>query len=226
MIRQAWVVGSSGGIGSAVMEALDDSGVYVLGTPDGVDVRNYNSIRRFLTNNPIAIDSLVYCAGINKLDWSSVIDPVEMNNIYDVNVTGLVRVLQACDEAELDIKRVVVVSSDAAVRPMRTSLAYCASKAALDMAVKILARELASDDFAINIVSPGITHPTGMSKYVDDRVVDIRGWTIEQAQEYERSGIPLGRRASPSEIAEVIVKVLHMETTYMNGAVIPVNGGR
>jgi 2,3-dihydro-2,3-dihydroxybenzoate dehydrogenase len=74
------------------------------------------------------------------------------------------------------VKRVVVVGSDAAWREMRTSVAYCASKAALHQAVRVIARERASEEFAINVVAPGMTEPTGMQEYVDESVPMIRKW--------------------------------------------------
>jgi NAD(P)-dependent dehydrogenase (short-subunit alcohol dehydrogenase family) len=109
---------------------------------------------------------------------------------------------------------------------MRTSVAYCASKAALHQAVRVIARERASDNFAINVVAPGITEPTGMQRYVDDKVPRIRKWSPEMARKYEESQIPMKRRATVSEIAAVAVTILLNPTPYLNGAIIPVNGGR
>jgi NAD(P)-dependent dehydrogenase (short-subunit alcohol dehydrogenase family) len=173
-----------------------------------------------LQNGPF--DAIIYSVGVNRLDWLQDIDIRDMTAMYEINVGGLVRVLQACPEA----KRVVVVGSDAAWRPMRTSLAYCASKAALEMAVKVIARERASDDFAINIVAPGMTNDTEMTKYVDERVLEVRGWSQSYAREYEASQRGNTRRAEPYEVAEVVLSTLTLDTPYLNGATIAVNGAR
>jgi 3-oxoacyl-[acyl-carrier protein] reductase len=100
---------------------------------------------------------------------------------------------------------------------------YCASKAALHHAVKVIARERASEFFSINCVAPGVTAGTEMTEHVDRYVSRARPELDHLT--YERSQIPLGRRADPDEIAKVIVDVLY-SPPYLNGAIIPVNGAR
>jgi NAD(P)-dependent dehydrogenase (short-subunit alcohol dehydrogenase family) len=199
----------------------------VITTGREVDVRNQNALFTFLgaqkrRSIKSSISHLVYSAGITGLDWSMSIEPEEMIHIYEVNVVGLVNVLQMLPM----VKRVVVVGSDAAWRPMRTSLAYCASKAALHMAVQVVARERASDEFAINVVAPGMTEPTAMQKYIDNVVPEIRKWDPNEARHYEESQIPMRRRATTKEVASVVIGTLLAPTNYLNGAIIPVNGGR
>lgn len=218
---RVWVVGGTSGIGKAVYRRLRQTGHNALNSGADYSVTMPDKLRKWVAEQG-PFEGIVYSAGITSLDWLADIDEQEMLDIYDVNVVGLVRVLQACPEA----RRVVVIGSDAARRPMRTSLAYCASKAALDMAVKVIARERASEEFAINIVAPGMTDQTNMQEYIDKRVPEVRGWSEQHAAQYESSQIPIGRRAMPSEIAEVVSWVLTTKTPYMNGATIEVNGGR
>jgi NAD(P)-dependent dehydrogenase (short-subunit alcohol dehydrogenase family) len=142
--------------------------------------------------------------------------------IYDVNVLGFMRVLRAA--VHTGCRSIVAISSDAATRPMRTSMAYCASKAALDMCVKCAARELAPE-IRVNAVSPGMTLGTAMTEYIDKTVPAMRGWTPEEAWEYEHSQIPAGRRARPEEIAQVVYDVL-VGPEYMTGSIVTINGGR
>jgi NAD(P)-dependent dehydrogenase (short-subunit alcohol dehydrogenase family) len=196
----------------------------VIATGREVDVRNQDDLFAFLgrTREDGPIRNLIYSAGITKLDWSIEASSEDMLNIYHINVVGLINVLQMLPM----VRRVVVIGSDAAWREMRTSVSYCASKAALHQAVRVIARERASDEFAINVVAPGMTEPTDMQAYVDKEVPRIRGWSPEAARDYETSQIPMERRAGISEIASVAVAVLLMPTNYLNGAIIPVNGGR
>lgn len=218
--NRIWVIGGTSGIGAACADLFQDLGLgEVWSTGANVDVRLPEHLDEFLAlKKSIAGDlptHVVYSAGINHLEWASKLSPITMSQLYAVNVTGLLNVVQRVPAA-----RYVVIGSDAAWRPMRTSLAYCSSKAALSMAVKCLARE----GYRINEVAPGMTEPTGMQRYVDQRVPEVRGWTAEQAREYERTSTP--RRAQPWEIAEVVHSTLFCETDYLNGATIPVNGGR
>lgn len=220
-----WVVGGTSGIGKACAHMIKNSGREVLVTGREVDVRNPSYMLAFLGRKKQydgKITSLIFSAGINHLDWSMDVEPEEMMHIYHVNVVGLINVLQVIPT----VNRVVVIGSDAAWREMRTSIAYCASKAALHMAVRIIARERASDDFAINVVAPGITEPTAMQRYIDQRVPIIRDWSPEDARSYEESQIPMKRRANVDEVASVVLSVLFTRSNYLNGAIIPVNGGR
>ena len=117
---------------------------------------------------------VVYSIGVNYLDWLGDLDERHFNRIITVNVWGFVRTLQALREAGCGPCSVVVISSDAAIRPMRTSLAYCASKAALEMAMRVASRELADEGWRINAVAPGKVEGTGMTDYVDIRVLALR----------------------------------------------------
>jgi NAD(P)-dependent dehydrogenase (short-subunit alcohol dehydrogenase family) len=122
------------------------------------------------------------------------------------------------------LRTIVAVSSDAAERPMRTSIAYCASKAALNMAVKVAARELAPE-IRVNAVSPGMVSGTAMTEYIDDVVPEIRRWTPEAAARYEQSQIPAGRRATKDEVADLVYHTL-CGPEYMTGSILTLNGGR
>ena len=220
-----WIIGGTSGIGQACSELLKQfDGQEIIVSGSEVDVRHPDQLFTFLASQEATgqVNNLIYSAGINKLEWSQIVDPEEMLDLYHVNVLGLINVLQMLP----NLRRCVVVGSDAAWREMRTSVAYCASKAALHQAVRVIARERASEEFAINVVAPGMTDDTKMQEYVDETVPKIRRWTTERAREYEGSQIPLGRRAKPDEIASVILSVMFMPTNYLNGAIIPVNGGR
>lgn len=223
-----WVVGGTSGIGEATAKMIRNmpgGGHVIVSGKEEADVRSKDELFAFLgkqKNDNGQIDQIVYSAGITELDWLADIDTDQMLHIYEVNVVGLINVLQMAPS----VRRVVVVGSDAAWREMRTSTAYCASKAALHQAVRCIARERASDDFQINVVAPGMTEPTKMQEYVDVRVPIIRGWTWEETAAYEQSQTPMGRRADVSEIATVIVSLLYLPCNYLNGAIIPVNGGR
>lgn len=224
-----WVVGGTSGIGRACVELLGEfDGHNIIFSGKNVDVRDPAQLFQFLSGNGRGrelgpkINNLIYSAGITQLDWSQSVSPETMLDIYHVNVVGLINVLQLLPTVE----RVVVVGSDAAWREMRTSVAYCASKAALHQAVRVIARERASEEFAINVVAPGMTEPTGMQEYIDEKVPLIRKWGKDDARKYEESQIPMRRRAHVKEVASVIVSTLLMPTNYLNGAIIPVNGGR
>lgn len=169
-------------------------------------------------------EGIVYSAGVNRL--SSIVDLQDRDaaDLYDVNVLGFMRVMSVVATGLFGVKSVVAVGSDAAERPMRTSMAYCSSKAALHMAVRCAARELAPN-IRVNAVAPGMTDGTKMTEYIDATVPGLRGWTPESARMYELSQIPMNRRANTWEVAQVIYSVLH-GPEYQTGSIVTVNGGR
>jgi NAD(P)-dependent dehydrogenase (short-subunit alcohol dehydrogenase family) len=91
--------------------------------------------------------------------------------------------------------------------------AYGASKAAVALLTKAWAAEYGPAGVRVNAVSPGPTTTPGTDGMGDDFAAIV-------------STIPLGRAADPEEIAETIVFLASDRASYLNGAVIPVDGGR
>jgi NAD(P)-dependent dehydrogenase (short-subunit alcohol dehydrogenase family) len=91
--------------------------------------------------------------------------------------------------------------------------AYGASKAATALLTKAWAAEYGPQGVRVNAVSPGPTSTPGTDAMGDGFAAIV-------------STIPLGRAADPEEIAEAIVFLASDKASYLNGAVIPVDGGR
>ena len=93
--------------------------------------------------------------------------------------------------------------------------AYGPSKAAIIMLVKVLAQELARDGIRVNSVSPGMVR-TGMTArvYADQRVAAERDALV-----------PLGRVATPEDMADVVAFLLGQDSRYINGHDLVVDGG-
>lgn len=226
----AWVIGDSSGIGEATAELLNTVGYDMTSTPE-LDVRDPKSVGAACDQvlSGLGMDErlcVVYSAGVNELEWIQDLSEHAIAEIFNVNVLGFMRVLNglACHK-ELQNVRMVAVSSDAGSRPLRTSIAYCASKAALDMAVKVAAREMADRDWRVNAIAPGMIDGTKMTKYIDHQVPLIRGWSALEALEYEMAQAVIKRRGAPIEVAQMILQLLD-GPDYLNGAILPLNGGR
>jgi NAD(P)-dependent dehydrogenase (short-subunit alcohol dehydrogenase family) len=91
--------------------------------------------------------------------------------------------------------------------------AYGASKAATALLTKAWAAEYGPRGVRVNAVSPGPTLTRGTEGMGDGFAAIV-------------STIPLGRAAQPEEIAEAILFLASGRASYVNGAVIPVDGGR
>jgi NAD(P)-dependent dehydrogenase (short-subunit alcohol dehydrogenase family) len=228
MDRRLWVLGGHTGIGAATRERLWSAEpsifeeVKVYGYED-FDIRLRTPLRRALEEGRPT--DVVFSVGTNRLDWIADVGLSDFSRVMETNVYGFLNLVKLLDETGADPVNIVAVTSDAAWRPMRTSAIYCASKAALEMAVRVASREYAPRGWRINAVAPGKVEDTPMTEYVDERVLELRGWTKEFAEEYERQSTPLGRKVTKAEVAEVIQQVL-LGPKAQTGEIIAVNGGR
>lgn len=226
------ILGGNSGIGEAVKSALiastDDYRGIHSPTKDELDVGSWESVYHYINYEPDGegFDRVVYSAGVNYLDWIGDISLTEMIEIYRVNVLGFINLLNMLKMVHPETPvNVVAIASDAATRPLRTSIAYCSSKAALTMAIRCAARELAPMGWRVNGVAPGVTEGTPMTEYLDRRIPELRGWSTAAAHDYEQGQCPMGRRATVQEVARVVLDVLN-GPEYLNGEIVTINGGR
>lgn len=189
-----------------------------------LDVRRKSDIDEYMRENG-PFSYMVYTAGINKLSWVSDLEERDLLHAYEVNVLGFVKMCgsQSAIFPNFDT-RVVAVVSDSSRTPMRGSVAYCSSKAALVSAIKCMARELAPY-WSVNGVSPGIIEDTPMTSYIDSTVPDFRGWDPVRAKQYEQSMIPMGRRATKDEVSHLLLDTL-TSPKYMSGNITELTGGK
>jgi NAD(P)-dependent dehydrogenase (short-subunit alcohol dehydrogenase family) len=233
--RVALVTGSSSGIGADVARRLsaDDylvvvnsrssvtagqavadevGGVYL--RADVADETQAGSlIERILTDHG-RLDVLVNNAGTTEViphgDLAAA-TPEIWRLLYDVNVIAPF-VLVTAAEAALRAAApgcVVNVSSLAGVRPTGSSIPYAASKAAFNHQTRLLAKAL-GPDIRVNAVAPGLVETPWTEDWTDLRAL-------------VSAGAPLRRTATPADVAEVVMGLVH--STYVTGQVIVVDGG-
>lgn len=172
------------------------------------------------------IDILINNAGINAISPFEELTASFIRNIMDVNFMGPVLLTQNFLPYFNRNAGVINIISDAAWRPMRHSLAYNCSKAALDMATKQMAREL-TKPYSISIlgIRPGKMSGTGMSNYIDQKVQEMRGWTKEQADEYFKNNSVTGLELAPDVVARLIYNLVYTGAyRNMSGACVDLVG--
>jgi NAD(P)-dependent dehydrogenase (short-subunit alcohol dehydrogenase family) len=228
--RDVLILGGTTGIGRETARLMTDLG-YVVHCPspeqwDVMDPTIFSERLKDYWEMGHLPRIVVYSAGVNELQWAHSTDPLSFGRTLAVNVAGFAWIIRSLYDVCAAPCRVVAVGSDAASRPMRASATYCSSKAALLMYARCVARELTSAGWSINTVSPGAVADTPMTASVEEQVMKVRGWTRQQAREYENdSGSPLGRKVTKLEVAETIVSVLEMPQA-VSGQDFVVNGGR
>ncbi len=114
---------------------------------------------------------------------------------------------------------IVNTSSQVGLHGAPGATAYAASKGAIVAFSKALALELAADGIRVNAICPG-----WVDTPFNDPAIEMLGGREAHA-ELVRSTIPLGRQATPSEIAEGMLFLASDASSYMTGQVLPIDGG-
>jgi NAD(P)-dependent dehydrogenase (short-subunit alcohol dehydrogenase family) len=157
---------------------------------------------------------LVNNAGINRRARLAELDRAGLSEVVNVNLASPLLATRAAIRYMPRGGRVVNVTSVLATEPLHGAAAYCASKAGLALASRVLALELAEHGITVNCVAPGHT-ATPMN--FGEREVD--------AFSTARSAIPAGRPAAPREIAAAVAYFLSPDAAYTTGASLLVDGG-
>jgi NAD(P)-dependent dehydrogenase (short-subunit alcohol dehydrogenase family) len=218
------VTGGCSGLGRAIREALWQD--------YGLNTFSYDITAGFNVLDPKEHaylwkkdwDILINCAGINIINWLENVTEEEWDAVMDINVKGIFRMTQAMlPSLKRNNGTVLNIVSNAAHMPMRCSAAYNASKGAALILTKQLARELTSQGVTVFSVSPNKLSGTGMSNSIDRQVVKTRGWTLEEAQKYQLTGLLTGEETPPERCAEFIAFLLSSKERhkYLAGCDIP-----
>jgi 3-oxoacyl-[acyl-carrier protein] reductase len=218
---RALVTGGASGIGSATVELLRSRGWEAIGldlsAAEGVvvaDVTDADSLGEAARAvGPESLDAVVAAAGIwdQRDDRYSRVDLEAWERTWRVNVTGAMLTLRTFEPLLGSGSSVVTLGSVAALAGMPRRDAYTASKGAIVALTRAWAADLIRRGIRVNCVCPGptATPMTAAALGPDAAAVSL----------------PLGRPADPDEVAAVIAALVDPQASYLNGAVIPVDGG-
>jgi len=229
MSRVVLVTGGSRGIGLATARkfaALGDKVAVTYNTtkPDGdflavqCDVTKQDDVDRAFDEvesklGPVEV--LVSNAGVTKDGLLLRMKEADFQSVVDANLTGAYRVCKRAAQSMLRARkgRMVLVSSVVGLSGQAGQANYAASKAGLVGFARSLARELGSRSITVNVVAPGPVDTDMTRALGDDKLAAFAEL------------VPLGRIASPDEVAGVITFLASVDAAYITGAVIPVDGG-
>ncbi|HEU4975443.1 MAG TPA: SDR family oxidoreductase [Baekduia sp.] len=188
-----------------------------LSTPEGVAQLAAGVRERF-----DHLDVLVNNAGAT---WGAPLEEfpdAAWDKVLDTNVKAVHRLtvallpeLRAAAGAE-DPARVITIGSVDGLRvPLLESYSYSASKAAVHMLTRHLAKRLASEHITVNAIAPGPFESKMMAFALSD----------PQARAAVEQTVPLGRIGRPDDVAGTAIFLASRAGSYLTGAIIPVDGG-
>jgi acetoacetyl-CoA reductase len=237
MNRVVLVTGANGGIGSTTALKLGMSGFKVilnyhidndkavemagtLGAENTLlieaDVTNVEAVNEMVTKALEKfgrIDVLVNNAGITRDRTFAKMSRDEWDEVINVNLNGAFNLTKAVIGIMIRQGSGTIVNISSIVGEIGNfgQTNYSASKAALIGFTKSLAKEVASKGITVNAIAPGFVD-TEMTRKIPE---NIKSKLLEQ--------IPMGRFATPEEIADVVLFLCNAK--YITGTVIDVNGG-
>lgn len=248
--KVALVTGAGGGIGTAIVEALFESGAVVAAADKdlasaeavarrlrhgearvaayGVDVADTEAVEALvdrIERELGPIDILVNVAGVLRAGRIVDLTDEDWDATFAVNARGVFVCSRAVARRMMHRRRgsIVTVSSNSALVPRVDLAAYCASKAAASLFTKVLGLELAEYGIRCNIVSPGSTE-TPMQRelwaHLGSRESVLRGDLSKF-----RVGIPLGKLAQPRDIASAVLFLLSDQAGHITMHQLLVDGG-
>jgi len=240
--RTAIVTGAASGIGRATARLFADEGARVAildlngdgvttlveeittagGTAAGwsVDVADTASVaavveevRTRLGPVDIVVNNAGMGAGgpIESEDYET-----QWNRALQVNLTAQMQLIRLClsDLVRQEQGRIVNISSTEGLGAMRFTGPYAASKHGVIGLTRALAVDLGVRGVTVNCVCPGPVN-TGLTAV----------FSAENKAKFARRRVPLRRYGEPEEIAHVILSLVLRASSYVTGAILPVDGG-
>jgi meso-butanediol dehydrogenase / (S,S)-butanediol dehydrogenase / diacetyl reductase len=170
------------------------------------------------------LDGLVLNAGVMVPGGIGALSLADWDALVSVNLTGAFYTARAALPALLRARgSVVSVASVAALRASAEMGGYAVTKAGLVMLTQSLAVDHAHQGLRANVVCPGWT----VTEMADAEMAAFgapRGLGVTEAYGLVTSLVPARRPASADEVAAVVAWLLSDASSYVNGAVIPVDG--
>jgi 3-oxoacyl-[acyl-carrier protein] reductase len=161
------------------------------------------------------VEILVSNAGMTKDMLLLRMSEDDFTEVIDANLTAAYRVAKRAAQGMLKARkgRIIFVSSVVGLLGSAGQANYSASKSGLVGLARSIARELGSRSITANVVAPGPVATDMLAALSEDR------------REALTAAVPLGRLASPDEIAGTIAFLASADAAFVTGAIIPVDGG-
>ncbi len=233
------IVGASSGIGAATAKALSNSETTIILMARRVDqlevvqktlsgnsiiapcdVCDYSQIDLFfqsLREKDIKLSALIYTAGICYVKTIKMMTPGDLDEMFRINVFGFYEMCRHFQSPKISERgaSIIALSSYASISKETGMSAYAMTKAALNTAVQVMAKEYIKREIRVNAILPA-------------RTMSRMGNTMDQWSEEELNAIkeiqslgsvPIG------EITDTIAFLLSESASHITGSLIELSGG-
>lgn len=234
----ALVTGGASGIGRETVKLFSEAGAYVhivdinrdaaqaladslpAAAAHACDITSEDEVAALFATIP-ALDILINCAGIGlvgKIDETSLDD---FRRLFKVNVEGTFLMTRSAVPLLLARRGSIVnIGSVAGMVGVKRRFAYCATKGA----IHAMTHQLAGDyptELRVNCIAPG----TVDTPFVEGYIEKYHSHEKERVRAELNQRQPMGRLGRPEEIANLALFLCLPAADFINGAVVPIDGG-
>ncbi|HEY3738178.1 MAG TPA: 3-oxoacyl-ACP reductase FabG [Jatrophihabitans sp.] len=229
MARTVLVTGGNRGIGLAIARAFTEAGDNVAvthrgsGAPEGLfgvtcditDAAQVDAAFTAVEEKFGPVEVLISNAGITDDTLLLRMGEESFAKVIDANLTGAFRVTKRATQGMLKARkgRIIYISSVVALIGSPGQANYAASKAGLIGLARSIARELGSRSITANVIAPGFIETDMTAELSEARKNEILGQ------------VPLKRYGSAQEVAGAAIYLASEAAAYVNGVVLPIDGG-
>lgn len=239
--KKILVTGASSGIGASICKLLVNAGAEVIMVANNAEklanaaaeigINKYYSINladvpsiaagiESIVKECGPLDGFVHSAGIGTVRPIKMCTYDFMKSMMDINFFSFIEIVRIITKKKNfnEGLSIVGISSVASLEGNQSKTGYCASKAAMDGAIRCLAKELGSKKIRVNSVMPGITRTA-----IFDQIMDNGSDSEDLKGILQRQYLGI---CEPENVAAAAVFLLSEEAAFITGSSIAVDSGR